>query len=324
MKLSRNPLSFLVVLLLLIACGEDPLRDVTERDLVAREANPGTTGIGPPPPQIPWTCSLTTSTESLAYHFYALGDQFFQGQDPTAEIVPIEYNSLGNPISIKTYGGYFDSTRSVFSYDASARLKRLVRNGYHMINNGLNYTTTYNFSYQGTTSVTVSRVTTPSALWPPFDMGYTKLYLDAEGRVREKREYHASTDATAQYILKYAYNSAGNLLTILYIEPNEGQMTLARFDAYDTKKNLYKTNKVWQMLMEQYSNNNPTDFTVQWPGAGFKMRFTVQYLYNLPGYPISFDRERNDYYIPTGEWQYACCTVHNEMTYNCRVVLPTP
>lgn len=324
MKLLKNPPSFFAILLLLIACGEDPLRDVTDRDLATREANPGITGIGPPPPQIPWTCSIATSTEALAYHYYALGNDFFQGQDPAAEIVPIEYNSLENPTRITTYGGMFDSTRSVFSYDASARVKRLVRYGYHMMNNGLNYTTTYNFAYQGTTSITVSRVTTPGALWAPFDTGYTKLYLDSEGRVKEKREYLASTDATAQYILKYAYNSAGNLLNILYIVPDEGQMTLARFDAYDTKKNLYRTNKIWQMLMEQYSTNNPTDYTVQWPGADFKMRFTVNYLYNLPGYPVSYDRERQDYYIPSGEWQHACCTVHDEMTYSCRVVMPTP
>jgi hypothetical protein len=303
-------------MLLVLSCTDSGIQDDLDRAAALKDENSPAQNI----PPVHWRCNMLTNTANLSYDFYAFGDDFVYGhsgqENPfTDEVVPVEYNAQGNPVKIRNYHVPFDSTVYVLTYTSLLQLKRIVKRGYHHMVDGFDYNTTYNFTYSGST-LTVDITTVANNGTPSFDDGSLKFYFDTEGRIKEKKHYTVSTDATPHHIMKYAYNAAGNLANILYIVPNEGQKKIAEFYSYDNEKNIYGSNKVWQLLFEQYSKNNPT-YYVKWNAVSTtKHRELITYTYNGLGYPTHLDIQSSNFNFTTNQWAPLHGT-HADVEYDC-------
>jgi hypothetical protein len=269
-------------------------------------------------PGITWECNMLTNYGSMWYDSYAWGMVFdADHRNPTTgEVIPIEYNTKGNPVRITSYSVPFDSTITTLAYDQLSQLSRIVSVGYHHMLDLYDYTTIYDFTWESrSVYIKVTRRLTDGA--PAFDYGAYRILFDTQERIKENRHYMLSTDASPHHISKYSYNSAGNLHNILYIVPNEGQRVIAEFFSYDNRKNIYRTNKVWQLLFEQYSANNPTYFITRHAYSETNLnRYTVTYLYNSASFPRGAAYARERFNFDTNQWVNGS-TNTTLTTYDC-------
>jgi hypothetical protein len=167
----------------------------------------------------------------------------------------VSYNEKGNPVSV-----IFDSLNNItpwhfFEYDGMNRLVEYRvewgpgREFYKEIHH-------YGYSDEGLITIDTAYLEVEGT----FNLIYYLEY-DDQDRVVKQDEYILHDDGTTSYFrtLNFEYGTDGNLIV-------ENKM-------YDDKPSFIATNKTWQFISRDYSNNNVA-------GA---------LTYNENGLPLTFD-----------------------------------
>lgn len=144
------------------------------------------------------------------------------------------YNALGNPDRIKVDNPGTGNPNRVFWYDAANRLTDNI--GYY---DSETFEDWHKYGYNALGDVAIDTVYifgTRSGGQPVnyYDRYISHFKYDAQGRI--KKVTGGGVNGT------YTYDANGNLIN---------------GSTYDTKKNIHRTNAIWQFLDRDYSVNNP-------------------------------------------------------------------
>jgi hypothetical protein len=223
-------------------------------------------------------------------------DTFNFGQpQPYYEQVMISYNHAGNPVTMvssnPSVGELFDNV--FFRYDKSDRLVDwfyvFPQTVFQVAAIGL----WHRFSYPGPRTIVdsffnydgpgIPPVANPPTTWVTLTV--SRYELDEKGRTMKTYiQYIAGPVASFNDTTYTNYDDRGNVVI-----PGI---------TYDHTLNPYRTNKIWQLIFQDYSMNNPiypanidlgatTDIT-----AFNKFRLPVSYAYNETNrFPVLFDYE---------------------------------
>jgi hypothetical protein len=166
----------------------------------------------------------------------------------------------GLPVRAKHSESYTDSVVSNFYYDASNRLSQVSTVTYpksHMFGDYITEYNSFNYLANGTLLVNYYYVTPLNGA----QQGQSSLLLEFDASNRVVKQSHSDGNGLLVGYLHYYYRPDGNLSDVYawsYDHPVE--TPLYHFISYDTKKNFCTTNSVWQLLLDQYSPNNPTEY----------------------------------------------------------------
>jgi hypothetical protein len=114
----------------------------------------------------------------------------------------------------------------------------------------------WKFSY-GTASTTISagyRLLTDGNLSDEYFTGTADLYLDDAGRVVRRVYGDGAYD-------HYEYNDKSDLINIFSKSATGTEHLQFQFAGYDNRQCFAKTNKVWRLLLNIYSDHNPRTVT---------------------------------------------------------------
>ena len=243
-------MAFLAGITLLTACTKDPL----SRTDASRQAD-ATIGAGAQTAgfTIPTVCQITDMGGSGFYDWR-------EGILGRINYTNITYNSDALPARAKHYESLDDSVVSNFYYDASKRLSKVTSLTYPHSHQLGEYTTEYfifNYLANGTLLVNYYYVTPLN----PAQQEQSSYLLEFDASHRVIKQSHTDGNGLLLGYLRYLYRSDGNLSDVyLWAFGYAAEKPYYHFNAYDTKRNFCTTNSVWQLLLDQYSPNNPTDF----------------------------------------------------------------
>lgn len=228
-------------------------------------------------------------------------EQVIAHHDGITDVVNVQYNSKGNPVKMLVNNEYYGNLTQTFRYDKQDRLQD------YMLTFGKNKGVLLWHRYHYTDAETVI-----DSLWeyeglltdenpPPFDPDYTTvrtIKLDNYGRIIKTIFYYDKE----KIVHNFQYNEAGNM---------EGKGIM-----YDNKVNVYRTNKVWQFVYNDYSMNNPVTF--DYSGSVYP----IDILYNFFGLPQKLKATGKSFDSPvfasilgldyrSAEIKYSCDDIHN-------------
>lgn len=222
-------------------------------------------------------------------------EQIIANHDGHQDVVNVDYNKKGNPIKMLVNNNYYQNTTQTFRYDNQDRLQD------YMITYGNNTGVLiwHRYHYQSEKIIIDSIINYAGELSdsqpPPFDPQYSrinKIYLDDLGRIiKIKNIYpYPMTKWT------YTYNASGNKV---------GNM-------YDNGINVYKTNKVWQFVYNDFSVNNPI-----YSNIGVSTHLLKISDYNFFGLPRKFVAIGNDSGTPNLASVFGLFYHSATITYSC-------
>lgn len=155
-------------------------------------------------------------------------------------VVTFHYNAEGNPISMLTnYGPFANNIIYYFRYDLYQRLIAFDRRELRATGDSITVSR-HRYSYPD------ESIIIDTLYWfnsPIPNLIYT-YNLDARGRV--VKSTYPLEDPFPPVITDYVYDGNGNL--------ERPGVT------YDNKMNLFCTNRIWQFIFRDYSENNPSSF----------------------------------------------------------------
>jgi len=111
--------------------------------------------------------------------------------------------------------------------------------------------------YYATAHITISagyRLLTDGNLSDEYVTGTADLYLDDINRVIRRVNSDGAYD-------RYEYNNKSDLINIFSKSATGIEGLRLQFAGYDNRQCFAKTNKVWQLLLNVYSDNNPRTVT---------------------------------------------------------------
>jgi|HubBroStandDraft_1064217.scaffolds.fasta_scaffold64316_2 hypothetical protein len=236
-------------------------------------------------------------------------DTFNFGPAPTyAQQVMITYNHAGNPVTMKAsvpgYGELFDDL--YFRYDKSGRLVDWI----YVYPDTEPYTVFplgtidlwHRFSYPGQRTVVDSFFNYDGPGIPPIanpPAGYVVLTvsrydLDDKGRTIKTYVQYIAGVASFSDTFYTHYDDRGNVVT-----PGI---------TYDHKINPYRTNKIWQLIYQDYNMNNPI-----YPATLYHPATTGITAFNKFGLPVSYEYNEADQFPSLFLYQFA----YLEIGYSC-------
>jgi hypothetical protein len=209
----------------------------------------------PPGPCDVQNCQLARNTFELVTEDFHEGDvNFLTLVSAFRGMNSIQYDAEHNPFRASLN---FPDSICQFNYDADERLVEfIVFVPAPPPGETAKYEYFWKFSY-GPASINVSagyRLLTDGILSEEILTGSADLNLDGSNRVI-KRIY---TDGAYD---RYEYNNKSNLINIFSKSATGTEALLFQFAGYDNKQCFAKTNKVWQLLLNIYSDNNPRTVT---------------------------------------------------------------
>lgn len=174
----------------------------------------------------------------------------------------IDYNAAGNPIRRTRSDVSTGSENEQYRYDKLNRLTDQITY-YDSGNYGDFFWEWHRFKYDNQGRIYMDSVYMIGTIGDhplPFPQAPTQHYYiffeyDTKGRVIKERLYFENNDPWA--IREYTYDSRQNLvrkITTSVSYPENSDTTY--FPPYDNKVNYLRTNKVWQFLTKDYSQNN--------------------------------------------------------------------
>jgi hypothetical protein len=173
----------------------------------------------------------------------------------------ITYNSDALPARAKHSESSDDSVVSNFYYDASKRLSKITTSSYPHSHQLLDFSTDYysfNYLANGTLLVNYYYVTPLN----PAQQEPSSYLLEFDASHRVTKRSHTDGNGLLLGYLHYIYRSDGNVSDVYTWSADEPvEKLFYHFISYDTKRNFCTTNSVWQLLLDQYSPNNPTEYT---------------------------------------------------------------
>jgi hypothetical protein len=151
------------------------------------------------------------------------------------------YNTKGNPVFITSVG--FGRRQFEFMYDTKDRLVDFIEISPEF---GRSFSIWHKYVYDSKDRVIID------SIFKDFDIinnrpfkarVKTVDYLEYDAKDRIIRTYKKDKAGVEQNITVYTYNNYGNRTDIASV--------------YDTKMNIHRTHKVWQLIDRDYSINNP-------------------------------------------------------------------
>ena len=204
---------------------------------------------------LPIVCQIT---DMGGNGFYAWREGILGRIDYTS----ITYNSDGLPARAKHSESSDDSVVSNFYYDASKRLSKVSSLTYPHSHQLAEYTTEYNnFNYlaNGTLLDNYYYVTPLNGA----PQGQSSFLLEFDASHRIVKQSHTDGNGLLLGYLHFYYRPDGNLSDVYTWSHDEPvEKPFYHFFSYDTKRNFCTTNSVWQLLLAQYSPNNPTEYNI--------------------------------------------------------------
>ncbi|MBW8684253.1 hypothetical protein [Chitinophaga rhizophila] len=174
----------------------------------------------------------------------------------------IEYNSAGNPVLRTRSDVATGNENERYRYDARNRLTDQIT-GYGRMEQGEDYWEWHRFKYQGNSDrpymdsfylvgiIGEHPIPRPGA---PFLRMTVRFEYDAKGRIIKESSF--DENGTQWNQATYEYNSQGNLERQITVYNEHGTIDTVYYPRYDNKINFLRTNKVWQFLTRDYSQNN--------------------------------------------------------------------
>ena len=210
----------------------------------------------------------------------------FGAAPPYYEQVMISYNHAGNPVTMlpsvpDKYGENYDDI--YFRYDKFDRLVDCIFGGNDPNPNPDgpfsigSIDLWHRFSYPSSHVVVDSFFNYDGPGIPPIENpppGYvtvtvSRYELDGKGRTIRTEVQHVSGTTSSTTHFNTSYDNRGNMVMPGIV--------------YDNKVNVYRTNKVWQLLFQDYSMNNPI-----FPATTFYPPTTGITAFNKWGLPLEY------------------------------------
>jgi len=208
--------------------------------------------------------------------------QTFEGDDDWWEghvINTLTYNKAGNPILRTRSDVATGNENEGYRYDAKQRLSDQILH-YADGAYGTDFREWHRFKYHNNEdrpymdslyiNGTIGDHPIPYPFLPPVIIVIYFNY-DTKGRLIEENSFY--TDGAAWYKKKYLYNSANNLEKLAASwNPTGSRVDTTYYGPYDNKVNFLRTNKVWQLLTRNYSENN-TQTAITYNNFGLPLQF---------------------------------------------------
>ncbi len=240
-------MTFLAGIALLTACTK-------ESQIAAPAAADATVGAGAKTAGIliPTVCQITNMGGN---GFYTWREGLLSKIDYTN----ITYDANGLPARAKHSESSDDSVVSIFYYDASKRLSKVNTFSYPKSHQLSDFSTDYysfNYLANGTLLVNYYYVTPLNGA----QQGQSSYLLEFDAGHRVVKQSHSDGNGLLLGYLHYIYRADGNVSDVYTWSHDEPvEKLFYHFISYDTKRNFCTTNSVWQLLLDQYSPNNPTE-----------------------------------------------------------------
>ena len=215
-------------------------------------------------------------------------------------VINISYNAKGNPVNMLFANPNIPASNieQHFRYD---RHDRLTDYYWNFVNNiGVLIWHKYAYPRQGivtdTQLVYTGYVNDPvSPIATPENSRIFMYKLDAEGKMIGRTELSDDLPQPPPVFEEITYDARGNL-----VYPYHDIQ-------YDDHVNVYRTNKVWQFVYQDYSRNNPYP-----AGSGYAS-------VNDFGLPLTLPPVSEIYYYPFGYYLNVYGTNGAKVTYACTV-----
>jgi hypothetical protein len=233
-------------------------------------------------------------------------DTFNFGQtQPYYEQVMVSYNQAGNPVtlvsSVPDIGEIFDNV--FFRYDKSDRLVDwfyvFPQTVFQVAAIGL----WHRFSYPGPRTVVdslfnydgpgIPPVANPPTTW--VELTVSRYELDEKGRT------------TKNYIQSFVGGVSRGDDTIYTNYDDRGNVVSPGI-TYDHKINPYRTNKIWQLMFQDYSMNNPI-----YPATFYLPATTDITAFNKFGLPLSYAYNETNPFPVLFNYEFS----YLELSYSC-------
>ncbi|MBW8684254.1 hypothetical protein [Chitinophaga rhizophila] len=214
------------------------------------------------------------------------------------------YNSAGNPILRTRSDVATGNENETYRYDAKNRLTDQILH-YEDGSYGAEFREWHRFKYQGNSDrpymdsfYTNGFIGAHPIPYPFHPMMLIVIYFDYDhaGRLIGEKSFYE--DNYAWYEKTYIYNSANNLAKQTYNLVNFGYKDTIYYRLYDDKVNFLRTNKVWQLLTRNYSENNVKTASN----------------YNKYGLPLRFPADNTELVVPFLDADLSDITI----TYKCK------
>ncbi|PWV50499.1 hypothetical protein [Chitinophaga sp. S165] len=224
-----------------------------------------------------------------------------------ASINTIKYNAAGNPIlRLRSNVGTGNENES-YRYDAKNRLTDQITHYNTKEEYGELFWEWHRFKYDNRNRIyldsfySIGLIGDNPVVFPPHGpaLDYLIIRFEYDHKDRIIRETSNFSDGQPWYVRTYIYDNRQNLIKTVNAHPSSGYVDTTYFDTYDNKVNYLRTNKVWQFLSRDYSENNPI----------------AAVNYNKYGLPLKF---RPD--IKTGGRTHFLDIVYSDLdiTYKCK------
>ncbi|UPK71296.1 hypothetical protein [Chitinophaga filiformis] len=175
----------------------------------------------------------------------------------------IEYNAAGNPVLRLRSNVGTGSENESYRYDSHNRLTDQITHYNTKEEYGDLFWEWHRFKYDNQNRIYMDSVYNigiigDNPLPHPTGVGLiniTYFEYDYKGRVIKETSYF--DDGRLWYTKAYVYNNKQNLVEKGTTYGNSGYTDTTHYGPHDNKVNYLRTNKVWQFLNRDYSENNP-------------------------------------------------------------------
>ncbi|SFN46110.1 hypothetical protein SAMN05428949_2908 [Chitinophaga sp. YR627] len=226
------------------------------------------------------SCGKTDITPDCGAQFCQI--QSFEGDNYWWEghvVNNLTYNKAGNPVLRTRSDVATGNENESYRYDAKQRLTDQILH-YSDGSYGSDFREWHRFKYHNNqdrpymdslyNNGTIGDNPIPYPFLEPLLIVIYFNY-DAKGRLIEENSFFE--DGSGWYKKKYLYNSANNLEKLAASWGSTGWVVdTTYYGPYDNKINFLQTNKVWQLLTRNYSENN-TQTAVTYNKYGLPLQF---------------------------------------------------
>jgi len=225
----------------------------------------------------------------------------------------ITYNAKGNPVTLMQPSPrqFYIVTENRFRYDRFDRLSDYLEAavGGGPEDEGRIYSPSiwHKYGYPSPDIVTDTFITYPTTLYnqpSPIAPAGTTIFLykfDAAGKMIATAESQKIPHPPKPVFSPIGYDARGNK------DYGPGSNIV-----YDSAVNVYRTNKIWQLVFKDYSRNNPvykTSLPTPVNAYGLPTRLPYLYAEPLPTF------EYISYYLPYYYIEYACSAPKGPINY---------
>jgi len=259
----------------------------------------------------PGACDSICRITELTFSAY---DPSVPQDDPLR--LGITYNTKGNPLSIRQLNPSrrYITTDVFFRYDKFDRLTDYlysVGGGYAPDSDRVYSPFIWHkYAYPAHDIITDTVITYPTTLYTepaPVAPEGSSIHLykyDASGRMIAFADTYKDPHAPKPEFSRIVYDRRGNKDLSAWQKPNI---------VYDSTINVYRTNKVWQLIYKDYSQNNPV-YKTSLPTPANTFDLPTRLPYTLNGDPIYYF-DIYSYYVPYYYITYACSAPKGPVNY---------